>query len=94
VSSVFVIYLLKIYMLTSSLLFSEQSLVGLPPPSGGSPKFFSHNNGSVQMPPRLPDFMMGSYYYHRCCNLAVANACIGLRRGVGVGPKSSVRKIS
>jgi len=40
-----------------------------PPLNGGSPKKFWHNNGSVQMPPGLPEFIMGSYYYQRCCNL-------------------------
>ena len=40
-----------------------------PPPNGGSSKKISHNNGSVQMPPGLPEFIMGSYYYQRCCNL-------------------------
>jgi len=39
----------------------------LPPPM--APKKFSHNNGNVQMPPGLPEFIMGSYYYQRCCNL-------------------------
>ena len=42
---------------------------GVLPPNGGSPKNFSHNNGSVQMPPGLPEFIMGSYYYQRCYNL-------------------------
>jgi len=32
------------------------------------PKKISHNNGSLQMPPGLPEFIIGSYY-QRCCNL-------------------------
>jgi len=62
-------------------------------PNGGSPKKFSHNNGSLQMPPGLPEFIMGSYYYQRSCNLLQMHRP-RLRRGVGVGPKSSVRKIN
>jgi len=40
---------------------------GIAPPM--APKKFSPNNGNAQMPPGLPEFIMGSYYYQRCCNL-------------------------
>jgi len=42
---------------------------GVFPPMAARPNFFSHNNGSLQMPPGLPEVIMGSYYYQRCCNL-------------------------
>ena len=40
-----------------------------PPMAVRPKKFRTITAASVQMPPGLPEFIMGSYYYQCCCNL-------------------------